>query len=99
MPSVLIEVGFLSSAEDNALFDDNLKPNAKAMSNAIELTFMSLYEPDKAAAYAKQIEAAENTSRIAVDTMKQAVENTVLAIDIMYGSDDEDEESGIDPQA
>ena len=48
---------------------------------------------------AKQIEAAENTSRIAVDTMKQAVENTVLAIDIMYGSDDEDEESGIDPQA
>ena len=99
MPSVLIEVGFLSSAEDNALFDDNLKPNAKAMSNAIELTFMTLYEPDRAAAYAKQIETAEATSKTVVESMRQAVENTILAIDIMYGSEDDDESAGIDPQA
>ena len=97
MPSALIEVGFLSSSIDNDLFDNNLKNNAKAISNAIELTFMTLYEPDKAAEYARLIEQSETLSRQAADTMAQAIDNTVVAIDIMYGTDDED--AGLDPQA
>lgn len=95
MPSVLIEVGFLSSDIDNSLFDNNLKNNAKAISNAIELTYMTQYEPEKAAEYARLIEQSETISRQATESMAQAIDNTVVAIDIMYG---EDEETGIDPQ-
>ncbi len=62
MPAVLIEVGFLSSDEDNALFDNNLSGNAKAIARAIDITFMELYEPDKAAEYAEQLKLAEKTA-------------------------------------
>ena len=62
MPATLIEVGFLSSDEDNALFDKNLSGNAKAIARAIDITFMELYEPDKAAEYAEQQKFAEKTA-------------------------------------
>ncbi len=58
MPAVLLEVGFISSDTDNALFDDNLGRNARAISKAIDKTFMTLYEPEKAA------EAAEEEARM-----------------------------------
>lgn len=47
MPAVLIEVGFISSDGDNALFDDNMDGNAHAIANAISDTFHTLYEPDE----------------------------------------------------
>ena len=43
---------------DNALFDDNLSGNAKAISKAIDKTFMTLYEPERAA------QAAEEEARM-----------------------------------
>lgn len=58
MPAVLAEIGFVSSDMDNALFDDNLSSNARAISKAIDKTFMTLYEPEKAA------QAAEEEARI-----------------------------------
>ena len=58
MPAVLVEVGFISSDMDNALFDDNLSGNAKAISKAIDKTFMTLYEPERAA------QAAEEEARM-----------------------------------
>ncbi|MBQ6314911.1 MAG: N-acetylmuramoyl-L-alanine amidase [Mogibacterium sp.] len=45
MPSCLVEVGFLSNMHDNELFDNNLENNAKAIANAIDDTFRTLYEP------------------------------------------------------
>ncbi len=47
MPSCLVEVGFLQSKKDNKLFDDNLEENAKAMAEAIENSFIKLYEQDQ----------------------------------------------------
>lgn len=47
MPSCLVEVGFLQSKKDNALFDDNLENNAMAIAEAIENTFIKLYEDDQ----------------------------------------------------
>lgn len=35
MPSVLLEVGFISNEKDNELFDENLDKNAKAIAEAI----------------------------------------------------------------
>jgi len=46
MPSCLLEVGFISSMEDNTLFDKNLDGNAKAIATAIESTFKTLFEPE-----------------------------------------------------
>lgn len=47
MPSCLVEVGFLQSKKDNKLFDENLDANAKAIAEAIEETFIKLYEEDE----------------------------------------------------
>lgn len=47
MPSCLVEVGFISDAEDNRLFDNNKKQNAKAIALAIIDTFEELYEADE----------------------------------------------------
>lgn len=44
MPSCLIEVGFISDAKDNKLFDDNLAKNAKAIADAIDDSFIEFYE-------------------------------------------------------
>lgn len=44
MPSCLIEVGFISSETDNALFDSRLEDNAFAIAAAISDAFNSLYE-------------------------------------------------------
>ena len=71
MPAVLVEVGFVSSDMDNALFDDNLSNNAKAMSNAIDQTFMTLYEPEKAAKAAEEQAYRDKlTKDILYQTMK-----------------------------
>ena len=35
MPSVLLEMGFMSSPKDNQLFRDNIKDYAKAIADAI----------------------------------------------------------------
>ena len=43
MTRCLIEVGFTSNANDNKLFDKNLNNNAKAMADAIDKTYGSLY--------------------------------------------------------
>lgn len=47
MPSCLVEVGFLQNKKDNRLFDENLEANAKALAEAIENTFIKLYEADQ----------------------------------------------------
>ncbi|NLA69565.1 MAG: N-acetylmuramoyl-L-alanine amidase [Clostridiales bacterium] len=46
MTSCLIEVGFVSDKSDNKLFDNKLDENAKAIADAIELSFEQLYEKD-----------------------------------------------------
>ena len=79
MPAVLIEVGFISSLEDNALFDDNLSGNAKAIARAADETFMTLYEPEKAAEYAEKKAAAQKLSneilRATFDAMSALINN------------------------
>ncbi|MBR2540609.1 MAG: N-acetylmuramoyl-L-alanine amidase [Mogibacterium sp.] len=47
MPCCIVEVGFLDNVDDNALFDNNLEANAKAICEAIDQAFISLYEPEK----------------------------------------------------
>lgn len=44
MPSCIVEVGFVSSSQDNELFDGNLRKNAKAIANGIATTYDDLYE-------------------------------------------------------
>ena len=44
MPSVLIELGFISNKEDNKLFDEKTDKYAAAIAKGIEATFASLYE-------------------------------------------------------
>ena len=105
MPSVLIEVGFLSSPVDNALFDDNLDRNAKVIADAVNQTFMTLYEPEKAAEYAAQLAEAEGISSQAAGVVKEAADETALIMDFFSEEDSvdntvpEDESSGIDPEA
>ena len=47
IPCCLVEVGFIDNKDDNKLFDDNLKQNAKAVAAAISGTFTELYEVDQ----------------------------------------------------
>ncbi len=47
MPSCLVEVGFISDAGDNKLFDKNLDKNAKAIATALSDTFSELYESEE----------------------------------------------------
>lgn len=71
MPAALVEVGFVSNDMDNALFDDNLSNNAKAMAGAIDQTFMTLYEPEKAAQAAEEQAYRDKlTKDILYQTMK-----------------------------
>lgn len=42
MPSCLIEVGFITSAEDNKYFDENLNEYAKAIADGIEQTLLEM---------------------------------------------------------
>lgn len=100
MPSVLIEIGFLSSEHDNTLFDTNLDKNAKAISDAIEYTFMTIHEPEKAAQYKAQLDTTER----AVDQVKEntgkAVEETIdIAQQALELEGGEPEGEGIDPEA
>ncbi len=44
MPSCIVEVGFISNAGDNRLFDRKLRKNAKAIASGISSTYESLYE-------------------------------------------------------
>ncbi len=47
MPSCIVEVGFLSSAGDNDIFDQKLRKNAKAIASGIDSTYQSLYEAEE----------------------------------------------------
>ncbi len=47
MPSCIIELGFVTDKTDNALFDKYLDEYAKAVADAIEVTYKELYEKDK----------------------------------------------------
>lgn len=42
MPSVLAEIGFISSKADNKEFDDNLEEYAKAIADGIEMTLLEM---------------------------------------------------------
>ncbi len=44
MPSCIVETGFVSSKKDNKLYDSKLQENAKALADAIDKTFIALYE-------------------------------------------------------
>ena len=46
MPSILIEAGFITNAEDNRLYDENLDNYAKAIAHGIIETLFELY-PDE----------------------------------------------------
>lgn len=94
MPSVLIEVGFLSSEEDNKRFDNNLNKNAKAIAGAIDLTFMQLYDPERAAEYNKKLKEARAIADKAVNAVKKTAEATSEAAEYIpfVGG-------GIDPEA
>lgn len=43
MPSCIVEVGFVSSSQDNELFDNNLRKNARAIASGIATTYEDLY--------------------------------------------------------
>jgi N-acetylmuramoyl-L-alanine amidase len=47
IPCCLVEVGFIDNKEDNKLFDENLKQNAKAIAGSIDDTFTEIYEPEQ----------------------------------------------------
>jgi N-acetylmuramoyl-L-alanine amidase len=42
MPSVLAEIGFISSKEDNKKYDDNIEEYAKAIADGIEMTLKEM---------------------------------------------------------
>ena len=42
MPSVLAEIGFITSEKDNTLFDENLDVLAKAIADGIEMTLLEM---------------------------------------------------------
>lgn len=42
MPSVLAEIGFISSKEDNKKYDDNIEKYAKAIADGIEMTLKEM---------------------------------------------------------
>ena len=46
MPACLIEFGFINSAEDNRLFDENLSAYAKAITAAVQNTYNELGDTD-----------------------------------------------------
>ncbi len=99
MPSVLIEVGFMSHAGDNALFDNNLEHNAKAIAGAIDYTFLQIYDPERAAEYAARMKVSEETADKAAANVKQAVEAAAEATHVEPEPEDGDESTGIDPEA
>lgn len=95
MPSVLIEVGFLSNADDNYLFDHNLDRNARAIADAVNYTYLQLNEPDEAAKYRTMIEQTDAACETAISSTIEAV-NVLSEVNfITEGESDE----GIDPEA
>ena len=77
MPAVLLEVGFIDNDMDNALFDDHLSENALAIAKAADKTFMTLYEPEKAAQAAEEEARAEKLSKEILNTTFEAVSGLV----------------------
>ena len=96
MPSVLIEVGFLSSADDNYLFDNNLDKNAKAIADAINYTFMTLYEPEAAAEYEQMMAQTEAACEQIMKSTNDALSGASAAFD---GTEEGTDSGGADPQA
>lgn len=68
MPACLVEVGFISSMDDNKIFDKKLDSNAKAMADAIVATFKTLYEPETEAPESENGKQAEDQTEEKADT-------------------------------
>lgn len=98
MPSVLIEIGFLSSTYDNELFDTKLDSNAQAIADAVHYTYLQINDPDKAIEFNAQIEATDNAvAQITENTIKVLDETSVIAEEELERVDDGS--GGIDPEA
>jgi N-acetylmuramoyl-L-alanine amidase len=95
MPSVLIEVGFLSSDDDNYRFDNNLDQNAKAIADAINYTFMLLHEPDAAAEYSKMMSQTDE----ACNTALTATGEALSGLNAIQSRAADGTIEGIDPEA
>ena len=104
MPSALMEIGFLSNATDNALFDDNLDKNARAIAAAIDYTFTILYDPDNADAYTAKLDTIDKTANTVQKNTQKAVEDTAAAThrepeDPESPEEEDGGSTGIDPEA
>ena len=77
MPAVLLEAGFIDNDMDNALFDDHLSENAQAIAKAADKTYMTLYEPEKAAQAAEEEARAEKLSKEILNTTREAVSGLI----------------------
>ncbi len=103
MPSALMEIGFLSSARDNALFDDNLDMNARAIAAAIDYTFTILYDPDNADAYTAKLDTIDKTARTVQKNTQKAVEDSAQVTHRVpedpEAPEEDDESTGIDPES
>ncbi len=77
MPAVLLEAGFIDNDMDNALFDDHLSENAQAIAKAADKTYMTLYEPEKAAQAAEEEARAEKLSKEILNTTLEAVSGLI----------------------
>lgn len=95
MPSVLIEVGFLSNEDDNYRFDAHMDQNASAIANAINYTFMQLHEPEAAAEYEEFLTQLDNTCEKVINATGEALSGLQ---DSLSGAEEGSGE-GIDPQA
>ena len=95
MPSALIEVGFLSSEDDNYRFDAHMDQNASAIANAINYTFMQLHEPEAAAEYEEFLTQLDNTCEKVINATGEALSGLQ---DSLSGAEEGSGE-GIDPQA
>jgi N-acetylmuramoyl-L-alanine amidase len=95
MPSVLIEVGFLSSADDNYRFDTYMDRNAAAIADAINYTFMQLHEPEAAAEYEKLLTQVDETCEKVTNATAEALSGLEGFIIEMGKKSD----VGIDPEA
>ena len=95
MPSVLIEVGFLSNADDNYRFDTYMDRNAAAIADAINYTFMQLHEPEAAAEYEKLLTQVDETCEKVTNATAEALSGLEGFIIEMGKKSD----VGIDPEA
>ena len=96
MPSVLIEVGFLSNNDDNYRFDKHLNINAGAIADAINYTYMKLHEPEAAAAFEEKMAQTDSACEKAISAINDALSGMASAFE---GTEEGTDAAGIDPEA